>query len=341
MLLVTNRRGPRSEATVTRGRLRRYATRSAVLAMGALIAASPSATAQATGEDQASDGDRAATTTGQQIGQMIGESCADTYVLGVRGSNEPPNDADSTASSDDVVYPPGTEGLGMGPTVHAFFEEFSASREESGASAPAGLGITYPAVRVGEGLLLYPMVYRDSVDEGSRNLLAALEQINEACGDDGTDVVVSGVSQGADVINTALAIEEERGTGWFDQVSRIVLFGDPSRSAEQSAITAGAERGEGIFRRVPLSGFEQDGWMDRNPRVISVCIPGDSVCDPSGDPADAANVTGADGLSPFDRHQAYVDPEVQVRCPSGEDGEEVFLDGPACAAAIMAMPTSR
>ncbi|WP_278314200.1 cutinase family protein [Lolliginicoccus levis] len=329
MLHATNR-----PATRTRGRLRRYTARTALLAISAMMAASPSAAAQA------NDNEQALTAPGQQLGERIGGSCSEAYVLGVRGSNEPPQGAAATTAPGSVVYPNGTEGLGMGPTVHAFFESFSAHREQSGKSEPAGLGINYPAVRVGEGLLLYPVVYRDSVDAGAESLRSALGQIGAACGDSGTEVVVAGVSQGADVINTALAMEEQHGTGVFEHVSRIVLFGDPSRSAAQSTMTAGAERGEGIFRMVPLSGFEQDDWMERNPRVISVCIPGDSVCDPSGDPADAGNVIGADGLSPFDRHQAYVNPGVQLRCP-GDGDDDTFLDGPSCAAALVAMPASR
>ncbi|WP_149361123.1 cutinase family protein [Lolliginicoccus suaedae] len=334
MLPITDWRGPRTEATPPRGRIRRCATRTAVLAIGAMMAASPSAAAQV------SDDEPEPTAPGQQLDAMIGESCADTYVLGVRGSNEPPKGAAATTAPGSVVYPEGTEGLGMGPTVHAFFESFGTYRARSGESVPAGFGIDYPAVRVGEGLLLYPMVYRDSVDAGAANLRGALEQISAACGDSGTEVVVAGVSQGADVINTALATEQGQGTDAFGLVTRIVLFGDPSRSAAQSTITAGAERGEGIFRMVPLSGFGQDGWMASNPRVISVCIPGDSVCDPASDPADAGNVTGADGMSPFDRHQAYIDPGVQLRCPGTSD-DGAFLDGTSCAASLVAMPTSR
>ncbi|GGC67776.1 hypothetical protein GCM10011410_20600 [Hoyosella rhizosphaerae] len=225
----------------------------------------------------------------------------------------------------------------MGPLGHEFFEGLSAEFTARGASAPAGFGVTYPAVRVGEGLLLYPVVYRDSIEAGAENLRTSLRHINDICAESGTNIVLFGVSQGADVINTALSFEQRSGTQDFRNVASVVMFGDPSRSATQAVTQVGATQGEGFFRLFPIGDGGQDGWMRSNPSaVVSVCIPGDNVCNPAESPDDAENVSGTNGVSPFDRHQAYHGSDIALRCttPSVTDGQ--FVSGKDCGVAMVA-----
>lgn len=245
----------------------------------------------------------------------VGTECEPLYVLGTRGSNEPPQER--SVIYEDPVYPEDVETRGMGPLLIDFYESFTDELASRGVGEPSGFGVVYPAVRVGEGWLRYPFAYRDSVDEGADKLRESLHAINQLCAGSGTEIVLTGISQGADVINQALSDETANGTDYFRNVTTIALFGDPSRSGEQSAVHVGATRGDGFFRMFPVTDGIQDEWMREHPEtVISFCIPGDNVCNPLEHPEDANNVAGLVGVSPFARHESYHDPSVTLECPA-------------------------
>ncbi|MBB3035846.1 cutinase family protein [Hoyosella altamirensis] len=264
----------------------------------------------------------------------LGSRCEAHYLLALRGSNEPPQDA---VVHESPVYPASVATGGMGPLLSAFFTALQQQTGERSLPAPAGYGIVYPAVQVGDGGLSYFSNYVRSARIGAENLRRALQQINTACADSETQVVIAGNSQGADAINLALGNEVTSASDDFRNVSVITYFGDPSRSDQQHSRAVGAQRGQGIFRILALFPAAQDQWMRANPDVtISFCIPGDNVCDPVEHPEDLGNARGTIGVTPLDRHLSYADPAVRLRCDSPGLPDETWMNAKDCAAHMVA-----
>ncbi|MBB3035847.1 cutinase family protein [Hoyosella altamirensis] len=271
----------------------------------------------------------------ERTAQPLGADCEPLYVLATRGSNEPPQDG--AVIYEDPVYPAGVETSGMGPLLNEFHEALTQELTARGEAEPSGFGVAYPAVRVGEGWFRYPTHYRDSVAEGAESLRESLQQINALCTDGETEVVLAGVSQGADVINQVLGEEVSNGSDDLRNVTTVVLFGDPSRSSDQSAVHVGATRGEGFFRMFPMVGEMQDEWMRNHPgAVISLCIPGDNVCNPLEHPQDSSNALGLVGVSPFARHESYHDSDIELECSSSSASEDNWLTAKECAVQMVA-----
>ncbi|MCW4352099.1 cutinase family protein [Hoyosella sp. YIM 151337] len=265
----------------------------------------------------------------------LGTDCEPLYVLATRGSNEPPQDR--AVIYEDPVYPADTETRGMGPLLNDFYDTFVREQQNRGAAEPAGFGVVYPAVRVGDGWFRYPANYRESIEEGAQRLRETLQEINALCAGKHTDVVVTGISQGADVINRALSDEVAAGADDFRNVSAVALFGDPSRSSSQPSVKVGATHGDGFFRMFPIGDGAQDEWMRERPgSVISFCIPGDNVCDPLEHPQDSDNAAGIVGVSPFARHESYHTENITLECLTSSVSAGTWLSAKECAVKMVA-----
>ncbi|GGG29444.1 cutinase [Rhodococcoides trifolii] len=201
------------------------------------------------------------------------ETCDPAYYLAVRGSGEQPQgDAAGAATS---TYP---DGGGMGPLLQQQFQ---------GLSGVTGYGIVYPAVPVETtltGLPAYRDDYAASVATGAAALRQTLRDIDSRCGSQSTTIVVTGYSQGADVVNAALAQVQNDGATDFSRVNKVVVFGDPSRlqGAMPEAI---ATRGQGVRRTLPVFSPVDpatDAWIaDHRTIFTSFCAGFDAVCDTS------------------------------------------------------------
>jgi hypothetical protein len=201
------------------------------------------------------------------------ETCDPAYYLAVRGSGEvPQGDAAVSAGS---TYP---DGGGMGPLLQQQFQDLT---------GVTGLGIVYPAVPVVTtltGLPAYRDDYANSVAAGASALRQTLRDIDSRCGGQSTTIAVTGYSQGADVVNAAIAQVQNEGSADFDRVNKIVLFGNPSRL--QGAMPEALDtRGQGVRRTLPVFAPVDpatDVWIASHRSLFtSFCAGFDAVCDTS------------------------------------------------------------
>ncbi|MGU3436490.1 cutinase family protein [Actinomycetes bacterium M1A6_2h] len=201
------------------------------------------------------------------------DTCDAAYYLAVRGSGEVPQG--DAAVSDSSTYP---GGGGMGPLLLQQFQDLSGVR---------GLGIVYPAVPVATtlaGFPAYPGDYASSVAVGATALRNTLRDIDSRCESQSTKIVVTGYSQGADVVNAAIGQVQNEGSGDFSRVNKIVLFGNPSRL--QGAIPEAIDtRGRGVRRTLPVFAPVDPGtdvWIASHRDLFtSFCAGFDAVCDTS------------------------------------------------------------
>ena len=260
-------------------------------------------------------------------------ACTDTYFVGVRGSGEGPQDK----TLEQYEQSPGasnydTPNTGLGGPVGDIHTEFL-SQVASNASGlePIHLRtIAYPAIPV-EFRGAYIPDYMRSVQVGASQLSRTLAQIKSDCGD--ARVVLSGYSQGADVINAAMADAQKSGNKtMFSQVEKIVVIGDPSHRPNRAENvgnwwTLGSANGHGA-----TSGIADPAtfaFKDAHPGLVSsICVIGDLVCDTSSGQVHLELA----GVNP---HQMYS--ALTMQCPVVKDssGEPAWQYATTCGAQIL------
>ena len=206
-------------------------------------------------------------------------TCAAVNYLAVRGSNEAPQGA----MPSEATYAPEVINKGMGEPLENQFDILKTMLDSLDRGRDLlGRGVVYRAIPVPDYALDGP-AYLLSLKEGAINLRQALHDINSGCAGQETKIVLTGYSQGADVINTAAAEAQREGNrDDFKNVTSIVYYGNPSRIGGQVR-EVDDQTGTGIRR---LGGAavdpETDTWIndpDHRPLFISFCAEFDTVCD--------------------------------------------------------------
>uniref|UniRef100_UPI00345EEAB7 cutinase family protein n=1 Tax=Rhodococcus erythropolis TaxID=1833 RepID=UPI00345EEAB7 len=212
-----------------------------------------------------------------------------TYFLGVRGSGESPQPG-SVRGDIDGRFP-----YGMHEELANFRDSYfyASHREYSGMGQPVAavarhlesriggrfvpLGISYPAVPVKVSELAYPIQYRNSVDDGAQQLVRALRRIDRSCTKTKPSVVVAGYSQGAHVIEDALATIQQEHPGLDKLLTKVVLIASPIHHTPGTESLGGARTvGALAHTRKPSTAT----FAQRHPGVVtSICRAGDLVCD--------------------------------------------------------------
>ena len=267
--------------------------------------------------------------------------CKSTYFVGVRGSGEGPQyPQDRTLeqyeqSPGAPTYNTPNTGLG-GPVGDVHTEFLSQVASNAPSLTPVQLRtIAYPAIPVDLGNPNYYLnEYARSVKVGANQLASALAHITSECRD--AHVALVGYSQGADVINTAMAAAHKTGnTTTFAQVEKIVVIGDPAHRPNRvenvgNWWTLGSANGHGA-----TSAFADPAtfaFKDAHPGLVSsICVIGDIICDAS---SAQAHLHFA-GVGP---HQMYS--ALTMQCPVVKDssggpawqytttcGAQILLDG--------------
>lgn len=168
-------------------------------------------------------------------------------LVGVRGSREP------------EVGPAG----GMGPTIARVADRIEASLRAAGSGlAVERIGLAYPAAS---------FRYARSRDRGVQELASVLRRLSDD--EPPPRLALLGLSQGADVIRTAL------GSGLLapettDRVEAVVLLGDPGRDPRRDEPFL-----HGSTRATPgvLAGTAVPMPRAMWPRTWSYCLAGDRV----------------------------------------------------------------
>ncbi|MBQ9055261.1 MULTISPECIES: cutinase family protein [unclassified Rhodococcus (in: high G+C Gram-positive bacteria)] len=247
-----------------------------------------------------------------QVGAPPSNGCAGTtYFLGVRGSGEDPQpgsgDGDANGSHPSGMVQQLADEFGL------FF--YGADRPNRGIGTPVGavsgyvgkssrdtfvpLGIAYPAVEVEIGALDYPINYRSSVDLGAAGVHTVLSRLKSYCGAELPKVILSGYSQGAHVIEDALAWINDNDPALAALVTKTVLIASPVHRASGPENIGGANTaGALVHTRKPGT----DAFVNAHPGVVtSICRPGDLVCDASfadglSDPTTFIGINPQNGL---------------------------------------------
>lgn len=219
------------------------AVATAMLATGALVMAL--AVSLSSGSPS-SGGDRAAGP----------DSCSDVVVLGARGSGEAWDDGS----------PPGF-GREAGGVARMLLDAAGAR-----GLRMTSAGVAYPALPEPEGRA-DPAAFAASIEAGSADLLAQVQQLRRRCPE--TRTVLVGSSQGAAVVHRALGVlGRSEGSG---APLLAVLLGDPLRDPGDPVPTRsdldGTASGAGFLAtgsdRLPIS---------LTGRVLTVCSADDTVC---------------------------------------------------------------
>lgn len=154
--------------------------------------------------------------------------------------------------------------------------------------------VTYPADFGWGGV-----PYLDSVAEGVRQTMAVIDQVAAACADQGTQIAISGFSQGAHIAR-AVAQAIGRGTAGVDPdiIASVSLFSDPGRAAgdgwfpglpgQTTPAPAVGTDGENVGKVrladvAPAAGrgiapIDDGTFGDLDGRVTSFCLTGDLAC---------------------------------------------------------------
>lgn len=219
-------------------------------------------------------------------GAPDGSHCGEDLVLIVRGSSEKPQGD----QPDRLTYQQVGNDLFARDLDHGGGYLLKGAREHLPADIKVAT-LVYRAVPIGYKGGLTPTLdnFHESASEGGAVLLKALDAIYGPCGDNPPNLVVVGYSQGADVINHAIATHT---TGSVEQVNRFVLLADPSRrpiGVENEAALMSMSPGNsigGVSRAVTAAvryGLvlpTLDRYRDTHPgQISSYCVPGDLVCD--------------------------------------------------------------
>ncbi|MGW6657544.1 cutinase family protein [Rhodococcus sp. NPDC055024] len=227
--------------------------------------------------------------------QPVSEGCAGTtYFFGVRGSGETPQ-LDPVAGGDrtgsfpsgtaftyltdrDLFYNTDRPHSGMGEPVGEVARVIGIGASNSGGIIP--LGLAYPAVDVDIASWSYNEDYRSSVDLGARRLRTVLRLLDASCGDANLPhVVLSGYSQGAHVVEDALALINNEDPQLAVMIRKVVLLGSPVHRASGPENVGGA-RTAGALIHTRKAGT--NAFLDAHPGVVeSICRTGDIVCDAS------------------------------------------------------------
>jgi hypothetical protein len=182
------------------------------------------------------------------FGFGVEEGCPFVEIIGVRGSGQ----------------------TGFGEQVLGVVDAVSADVSAMGLSVSKE-SIDYPAVSISDnfGLALFNGDYNRSVATGAENLVGVLDDLASRC--QSTVIVLTGYSQGAQVIKAAMANRPP-----VDRIGLVVLLADPSRQPLQLGVRRfGNVDGTGALGSEPLA--EQI-----RPMTIDVCAPTDAVCSGTG-----------------------------------------------------------
>ncbi len=214
--------------------------------------------------------------------------CKPLYYFAIRGSGENPQGSGATPGG--RTYPRGTvAGEGMGIPLEATYGALTRLlRATMPAPEFAGAGVVYRAIPVDANPLnlgQYGEDYQNSIEHGAANLRGELERINVACVGQSVRIVLAGYSQGADVINTAMAqVHHENAPAAFQNVKAVFYFGNPARIGGQTTEVLNTD-GLGIRRQTgaPLAvDPATDTWISTHPGMVtSFCAAFDVVCDTS------------------------------------------------------------
>lgn len=188
------------------------------------------------------------------------DGCTDVTFYGVRGTGQATDDA--------------TRGFGREAASVA--ELAGAELREAGVTV-SHRSATYPAASA-RGDAGYRASVAAGVDAAIRDLVGLIEDCP------GTDVVVVGFSQGAQVAHLALSVTSEVPSEVVDRVRSVVLVADPLRSLDDPAVTLPDWDGEPT-----AGGFDDSAAGPRvdpelSGRVLSPCYPSDPVCHADGRP---------------------------------------------------------
>ncbi|WP_161893942.1 cutinase family protein [Gordonia spumicola] len=164
---------------------------------------------------------------------------------------------------------------GMGTPVGSMVRDVSKASE--GKFIP--LGIAYPAVKVSPGSPVYPIEYRSSVDLGSHTVVTVLERLASYCRGKLPNVVLAGYSQGAHVIEDALAEINDSSPSLAALLKKVVLIASPIHRATGPENVGGAPTAGALIRTAKPG---RAAFIAAHPGVVtSICRPGDLVCDAS------------------------------------------------------------
>ena len=273
-------------------------------------------------------------------------NCKQNFFLAVRGSGETPQDHPVVAYETErelgqplpSAYPNVSSSspdlVGFGTPVASTYRGLLYQADRLPSLDPTKISaraIAYPASPVPE-FLITPSKYLRSVTIGAENLRTELQTITSTCPNG--KVVLAGYSQGADVINAAMALEQraDESSKVMTQVRKIALMGDPShlpnRSENVGAGGYGTGNGNGASIAMGIYANDAVTYKDTHQGLVaSICTIGDIVCDASsGNLADVLSpVTGADGA-----HTLY--PSTKMRCPAVGDFWQSATD---CAAQLL------
>ncbi|WP_454836934.1 cutinase family protein [Rhodococcus qingshengii] len=220
--------------------------------------------------------------------------CDDVYFVGVRGSGE---EQDKTleqyeSAAGDPVYAkgsgPNAATTGMGEPVTAVFNELHHQGQNTapGVESMQARAIRYPAIPVDLLNLSYIDRYQRSVTIGADNLAKELRLIAGHC--HRAQVVLSGYSQGADVINKAMGNAHRAAeSSLFAQVNKIVVIGDPSHRPDRAENVGGwnklgSTNGSGASVSASIDDPDALTFKDAHAGLVSsICMIGDLVCDTS------------------------------------------------------------
>ena len=196
--------------------------------------------------------------------------------IGARGSGEDPQ----------PIYSQGDFGMGELNLV-----VFSALRQSVNDLAPAPQGVQYPAIALAQGWDIPVFVgnaggaffnvdagqfgrYRQSVQAGISWLTAYLEAPPSQPGCGQSRFVLSGYSQGAQVVaDTVTALP----SNYQSRIAAVVLFGDPQFNGHSAADRSTYIRGrDGVLSGISGARPEYPSWLAG--KVLSFCHADDPVC---------------------------------------------------------------
>ncbi|APT83959.1 hypothetical protein CAQU_01475 [Corynebacterium aquilae DSM 44791] len=258
-----------------------------------------------------------------------GTHCGEDLLLIVRGSAEQPQGEQPAQltyqqrGNDLFGVPFAEDPTGSGRLGTAALEYMPQADAKIAA-------LVYPAsaIRFKGGVTPTLDNFHASASIGADNLLAALHNLYDPCGSNPPNVVVTGYSQGSDVINIAISKAVDSGnTTVIDKVSKFVQLADPSRRAygpenDHALISMAPTNPVGGVSRAVTSGVQYDlvlpsldVYRDKNPeRFSNYCVPGDLVCD-------TRSVEAWRGVT---LHVLYAD--FSARCQAADGRYTQFLD---------------
>ena len=220
--------------------------------------------------------------------------CGEDLLLIVRGSSEEPQGE----QPDLLTYQQQGQDLfarpfADDPTGGGRLGEAALEYVPQGDARIASLVYPADAIRYNGGVTPTLDNFHASAARGADQLLAALHNVFDPCGANPPRLVVTGYSQGSDVINIAISKSVDAGdTHLIDKVAKFVQLADPSRRAygqenDVALITMAPTNPVGGVSRAVTTGVQYDlvlpsldVYRDQHPGKFSnYCVPGDLVCD--------------------------------------------------------------